>query len=83
MYYNTEGKNILEKMNKSPMKYINTVSLRYRYDLISKKKKNYNRNAKPPFSFLADTFDNNSKEKKKQIKCSNLLKKTEHDYSIE
>ena len=39
MHYNTEGKNILEKMNKSPMKYINTVSLRYRYDLISKKKK--------------------------------------------
>ena len=74
MYYNTEGKNILEKMNKSPMKYINTVSLRYRYDLISKKKKKYNRNAKPPFSFLADTLDNNSKEKKKQIKCSNLLK---------
>ena len=40
-----------------------------------KRKKNYNRNAKPPFSFFADTFNNNSKEKKKQIKCSNLLKK--------
>ena len=62
-------------MNKTPMKYINTVSLRYRYDLISKKKKMYNRNAKPPFSFLADTFEGHNKEKKKQIKCSNLLKK--------
>ena len=69
-------------MNKSPMKYINTVSLRYTMISSQKRKKNYNRNAKPPFSFLADTFDNNSKEKKTN-QIFESFKKIEHDYSIE